>query len=344
MHRAEATFARTMAEQPEQDDPSLVKIAMVQWLAWLSTRFPSMNRQAAMMLVVAIPLVPLLGAIICVCLGQLIAGGILAILFFMILVFMLHGANSQTKYPQTQQDLRRSSQGLQFRFGQARAKRRDEYDLYLPQGTKGTIKCALLFIPNEKVDHSAYSVIASQLSDAGILVVVQNTEPYRLPSTLVGSGLSELASIQQQVNQEYTITEWAVGGHGMGSIPAALLAEKLKIAKLVIWGAYDSWPVDLSDKKLSVLTVIGTKDGYWTSKTEDEQEKFKSLLPAPNARTVFFEEIEGGNHAGFAHYGPIPKDGERTIRVEEQQKKAANVTALFLKNAPSTYVPPEETV
>lgn len=347
MHRIEAAFAKTMTTQQQQHEeelPSMVGIAVAQWLAWLSTRFPFMNRRMAMFIIISIPLLPFIAAIVCVCLGQRIAGGILATLFFAVLVVMLHGANSQTRYPRTEQDLRSSLRTLQFRFGQVRAKRTKDYDLYLPQGTKDRIQCAFLLIPNEKVDHLAYASIASLLSDSGILVVVQNTEQYRLPSTLTGSGPAEIASIKQQVDKEYTITEWTIGGHGMGSIPAALLVKQLNISKLVIWGAYSSWQVDLHDSNTSVLVIIGTSDGYWTSQSEDERKHFKSLLPKENGRTVFFEMIQGGNHAGFAHYGPIPNDGERTIRVEEQQKKAAKVTALFLKNASSTYEPPSATV
>jgi len=351
MHRAlvlevgEAVIAsESMVEQQQEEDPSLVTIAVAQWMAWLSTRYPFMNRNTALFLIVMVPLLPLLGAIVCFSVGQLILGGVIATLFFAVIAFMLHGANSHTRYPRTDQDLRSSLRTLQFRFGQVRAKRTDGYDLYLPSGTRGKIKCALLLIPNEKVDHLAYAGIASALSDQGILVVVQNTEPYRLPSTLVGSGLDDILAIKQEVEHEYTIKEWAIGGHGMGSVPAALLVEKLNINKLVIWGAYPSWNVNLHDSNISILTVIGSKDGYWTSQSEEERNHFKSLLPPENSRTVFMEMIQGGNHAGFAHYGPIPQDGERTMKAEAQQKKAASVTALFLKNAPSSYTPPSETV
>ena len=43
--------------------------------------------------------------------------------------------------------------------------------------------------------------------------------------------------------------------------------------------------------------------------------------------------IEGGNHAGFAHYGPqmFPRpDGDRTITLEDQQKITVNLAADFL--------------
>ena len=348
MHRplllGEAVVSNTSMTEQQVEEPSLLGIAVAQWMAWLSTRYPFMDRRTALFLIVAIPSLPLVGAVACFCVGQLIAGGVLTTIFFLVLVFFLHRAKSNTRYPRTDKDLRSSLQTLQFRFGQVRAKRHDGYDLYLPPGTKDTIKCAFFLIPSEKVDHLAYAGIASQLSDAGLLVVVQNTEPYRLPSTLVGSGLDDILEIINQVKQEYTINEWAIGGHGMGSIAAALLVEKLKSKKLVIWGAYPAWNVDLHDSNISILTVIGSKDGYWTSQTEKERDNFKSLLPPENGRTVFLEMIEGGNHSGFAHYGPIPNDGERDIRVEEQQKKVASVTALFLKNAPSSYVPPTETV
>ena len=346
MHRAlllgETEVTTSNMSDNEDQEPSLVRIAVAQWLAWLSIQFPflSQNRRMAMLLILLIPLLPFVGSIVCVCFGQLIVGGILATLFFAIVSYALYQASSNTRYPRTEQDLRSSLRTLQFRFGQVRAKRCKEYDLYLPPGTRDTIKCALLFIPNEKVDHLAYAGVASQLSDQGILVVVQNTEPYRLPSTLVGSGQEELDAIKQHVEREYQISQWAIGGHGMGSIPAArYVGKQLNMPKLVIWGAFP-FNVDLSNSKVNVLVVIGSKDGYWTCRSEKDTEKFKSLLPKENC---VLKMVPGGNHAGFAHYGPIPQDGERDIRVEEQQKTAATLTALFLKNAPSSYVPPAET-
>ena len=257
--------AMTTEQTQEREDSSLFGVAVAQWLFWISTRHPFIDKRVATALLFSILLLPLVAAIICFLLGQVILGGILTVLFSAALCIVLFKASKHSRFEITEKDARMSLKTLQFRFGQIRAKRTNDYDLYLPPGQKDTIQCACLLIPNEKVDRLAYSSIAANHSDAGILVVVQNTEPHCLPCTLLGSGITELSNIQRQVEQDYTIKEWSIGGHGIGSIPASNLAEKLNIQKLFIWGACPLWNVDLSASKLAVLVVIGSNDGYWTS-------------------------------------------------------------------------------
>lgn len=345
MHRAviqEIGGDTIMEPAQEREDSSLFGVAVAQWLFWISKRHPSIDKRVATALLFSILLLPLVIPIVCFLLGQTMIGGILIVFYSIAVSVVLFKASTHSRYaPRTEKDARASLSTLQFRFGQVRAKRTNDYDLYLPPGQKDTIQCACLLIPNEQVDRLAYSCIASKISDEGILVVVQNTEPHCLPCTLVGSGFEEISDIQRKVEQDYKIKEWAIGGHGVGSIPASLLAERLGIQKLVIWGACPFWNIDLSASKLAVLVVIGSNDGYWTNMSDEVRKKFKSMLPPRNEKSVFIEMIQGGNHAGFAHYGPIPGDGELSIRLEEQQKKASHLTALFLKNAQSgAYVPP----
>eukprot|EP00536_Pseudo-nitzschia_multiseries_P012743 jgi/Psemu1/309370/fgenesh1_kg.504_\ len=40
--------------------------------------------------------------------------------------------------------------------------------------------------------------------------------------------------------------------------------------------------------------------------------------------------IEGGNHAGFGHYGPQDLDGVRSITLEQQQAIFVEKTVEFL--------------
>jgi Alpha/beta hydrolase family len=320
----------------EQEQPTLLGVAVAQVLARLSTLLP-FQREAALVVIVLIPLLPLLGAILCFCFGQIIVASVLALVFFVIAAYVNYQANEHIVY----QALPDAVRSLRFSASQYRAKSTPRYTLFLPPGPKDAVQCALLFIPGAKIHPEAYAGIAHQLSDQGILVVVQNTAPYYLPSTLVGSGQAELQSIIREVGTQYEIKDWGIGGHDMGMLPAAFLVEKLGLSKLVLWGAFSPWRVDLSESKVNVLVVMASNDGYWKAKFESDIHAFRSLLP-PEAGTAergstMFKMIEGGNHAGFAHYGPTPHDGERTIRLEEQQQMCVLVTALFLKNAENFY-------
>lgn len=325
--------------EEEQEQPSLLGVAVAQWLARLSALFP-FQRGIALAVIVLLPSLPLLGAILCFCFDQIVLASVLAVVFFVIAAYVNYQANEHTIY----QALPEAVWSLRFSASQYRAKSTPRYTLFLPPGPKDAVECAFLFIPGANVHPEAYAGIARQLSDQGILVVVQNTAPYYLPSTLVGSGQAELQSIMQDVETQYEIKDWGIGGHDMGMLPAAFLVEKLELSKLVLWGAYSPWKVDLSESKANVLVVMASNDGYWKAKSESDIQAFRSLLPpeagtasTPERGSTMFKMIEGGNHTGFAQYGPMPQDGERTIRLEEQQQMCVLVTALFLKNAESFY-------
>jgi hypothetical protein len=42
--------------------------------------------------------------------------------------------------------------------------------------------------------------------------------------------------------------------------------------------------------------------------------------------------IDGGNHAGFGHYGPQAGDGTATIDREEQQRQTAETLLAFVRS------------
>ena len=58
-----------------------------------------------------------------------------------------------------------------------------------------------------------------------------------------------------------------------------------------------------------------------------------NVAPGTNQGCTHHVTIEGGNHAGCAHYGPqmfpLP-DGIRTITLEQQQRMMAEATVDFL--------------
>ena len=106
------------------------------------------------------------------------------------------------------------------------------------------------------------------------------------------------------------------------------------MSKLIMWGMNkpDQFPegVNLHDSSVDALVVVGSEDPSYKQLSEEDRTAFFSKLP--KTRTTFLE-IEGGNHSGFAHYGPqtFPlKDGERTITLDEQQDATVAATISFL--------------
>lgn len=320
--------------------PSLLSIAWAQTLASISLYFPH-QRVLANVLILLVPSVPLIGGLVAIVLGRILVGIMLVVLFSAIAAYAMYRANKNFKYPVLPEAVR----SLQFSATQIRAKSLPRYNIFFPPGPKNSIKCAILLIPGAMIDPGAYAQISRQLSDEGVLVVVPNTAPYYLPSTLLGARLADLKWIMDEVTSQHEVKEWAIGGHDMGMIPAMQLVEKLNLSKLVLWGAYDPWNiVNLSSSKINVLVVMPSNDMYWKVLSEAQISKFRSNLPpeagaasTPNRGSSVYKMLEGGNHSGFAHYGPVKEDGERTMSSQDQQKSCATVTALFLKNPQSFY-------
>ena len=87
---------------------------------------------------------------------------------------------------------------------------------------------------------------------------------------------------------------------------------------------------NLHDAAVDALIIVGSEDVFYQQLSDDDRDEFLNRLP--KTRTTFLE-IEGGNHSGFAHYGPqmYPiKDGERSITLDEQQDAIVAATITFL--------------
>ena len=94
---------------------------------------------------------------------------------------------------------------------------------------------------------------------------------------------------------------------------------------------------NLHDAAVDALVIVGSEDVFYQQLSDDDRNEFLNRLP--KTRTTFLE-IEGGNHSGFAHYGPQMirplwpsnpiKDGERSITLDEQQDAIVAATITFL--------------
>jgi alpha/beta superfamily hydrolase len=146
------------------------------------------------------------------------------------------------------------------------------------------------------------------------------------------------------------IDEWVLAGHSAGAVTAMNLALEMKpeyiISKLVLCGiGSNQWDKDktLRDASVSALVINGSQDNLVNGLSEKVRESFRNLLPPTSREGNTGNEgktthitIEGGNHAGFGHYGPQNRDGIRTIALEEQQRIFIETTVEFLSGNDET--------
>lgn len=129
------------------------------------------------------------------------------------------------------------------------------------------------------------------------------------------------------------VTTWAVGGHSLGGLTASsfVSSHPSSVQGLLFHGSYPRH--DLSHASVRVLAIDAEND---TIITKDRRNTwFERLLSSGHAHA---EVIEGGNHAGFGYYGPqrFPRaDGVRTIPLDDQIKRAAQLTAQWLMVLPA---------
>jgi predicted alpha/beta-hydrolase family hydrolase len=255
------------------------------------------------------------------------------------------------------------------RIALGRAQRMERCDVYYPPvSLQGCIeerraKCGLVFYPGALIDRAAYAPIATKLSEAGILVAIVNLEPHRFVPTLHNINLKEqvMRTIAHSMllceHGAWTVDKWALGGHSLGGhVALAAVANELSstISTLVMWGvqSYPEGPNYLCKRlrdhtNVQVLVVNGSNDAIVSNTKYSGSDKFaifeakmppRCHLPLAEALKkkdgyTLLVTVEGGNHAGCAHYGPqkMPvEDGVRTITLDEQQDRFARVTADFL--------------
>jgi hypothetical protein len=213
------------------------------------------------------------------------------------------------------------------RIESGRAHRCPRFDLYMPLEYRGQ---ALLFFPGACVPHTAYSEVAAQMSDNGLVVVVASMEPLCMPSAGLGADAPPMRRIIQQVDRDYLPypAQWSLGGHSFGAFAAMRLALELDPASVVFWGAgsFLKTTTNISMLNCSVLAIQGSNDCI-AKHTPESWQTFLNELPPNTTRKV----IRGGTHNGFASYPGIPAtDGISGITKEHQRKQTAEATSKFI--------------
>ncbi len=124
--------------------------------------------------------------------------------------------------------------------------------------------------------------------------------------------------IMEQVD---TVNNWYLAGHSLGGEMAASCASKNsdEISGLILLAAY---PTDELPTDFPVLSIYGTEDGVLN------REKYNESIDLASNLTEYV--IEGGNHAGFGHYGLQKSDNQATITNTEQWSKTVDSILQFL--------------
>ncbi|HEX7587193.1 MAG TPA: alpha/beta hydrolase [Anaerolineae bacterium] len=185
---------------------------------------------------------------------------------------------------------------------------------FRPRSTEAAI--GLIFYPGGLVDPRAYAPMARNIAAQGYLVVI-----VPMPLNLAFFDSSRASDV---IARYPTIKRWAIGGHSLGGVAAAMFVKSHPVAVhgLVFWASY---PADsMRDSQVAVSSIYGTQDGLSTPAKIDAS---RALLPA----TAKFVAIEGGNHGQFGWYGLQSGDGVATISREQQQAQIVAATIDLLK-------------
>lgn len=171
----------------------------------------------------------------------------------------------------------------------------------------------VIFYPGALVEPKSYSIWASQVAKAGYTVYI-----VRFPLDL--AVLNSNAASRVQDNKDYVI-----GGHSLGGTMAARYAAKNPehLKAVFFLASYPETKGDLHEINVPVLSLTASKDGVLNRKNYN---KAKKLLP----NGTFYEQIPGGNHAGFGSYGKQQGDNRATISNAKQQNIISSILINWL--------------
>ncbi|MCC6905008.1 MAG: alpha/beta hydrolase [Anaerolineae bacterium] len=186
---------------------------------------------------------------------------------------------------------------------------------FTPTGTRPTT--GLIFYPGGLVRAESYAPTMRAIAEQGYFVAI-----VRMPLNLAVTSPDSASDVQALF---YEIEHWAVGGHSLGGAMAAryAYAHPGAVDGLLLYAAWPAETDNLSASGLAVTSIYGTLDGL---ASVEEIDASRPLLPADTT----YVAIEGGNHAGFGHYGPQRGDNPASISLDEQQAQIVEASVALL--------------
>lgn len=175
---------------------------------------------------------------------------------------------------------------------------------------------AMVFYPGAKVDENAYGPLMYRLAEDGTDCFL-----VRMPLHLAIFGKSRAG----EIIEEYKYEKWIMAGHSLGGSMAASFAasDQEQISGIVFLASYPA--ADLSKSPMRALSIYGSCDGVLNRENYADAGK---KMPRDFTEHV----IEGGNHAGFAYYGPQRGDSKASISKEEQISETADIIEDWLED------------
>lgn len=174
----------------------------------------------------------------------------------------------------------------------------------------------VIFYPGALVDPKSYSIWANKVAQAGFSVYI-----VRFPLDLAVLNVNAANKIQG--NSEYVI-----GGHSLGGTMACRYAKNhpKKLKGVFLLASYPEKKGDLHEIKVPILSLTGTNDGVLNY---TNYKKAKKLLPI----NTVYEQISGGNHAGFGSYGKQKGDNPASISNRKQQNIVSKLLINWLNHS-----------
>jgi hypothetical protein len=197
-----------------------------------------------------------------------------------------------------------------------RAERTRGWYAFVPDGAP---IAGFVFYPGGLVDPIAYAPLMQRLADGGVLAVI-----VPMPLDLAVFGIGRAAAVIQAFSQ---VDTWVIGGHSLGGAMAAefVKGDPAAVDGIALLASYPAASTDLSALPTRAVSTYGTENGL------TQPEGFEaSLARLPPGTDLVV--IEGGNHAGFGHYGPQAGDGVASIDREEQQRQTAQTLLAFVRS------------
>ena len=169
----------------------------------------------------------------------------------------------------------------------------------------------VIFYPGALVEPKSYSIWAKKVAQAGYSVYI-----VRFPLDLAVLK----ANIANQVSKN---NGYVIGGHSLGGTMASRYAHNnpKNLKGVFFLASYPEKKGDLRKTKVPVLSITASNDGVLKWKNYN---KAKKLLPS----NTLYEQIQGGNHAGFGSYGKQSGDKSASISNQKQQ----NIVSRLLIN------------
>ena len=105
---------------------------------------------------------------------------------------------------------------------------------------------------------------------------------------------------------------------------ASYLDRRPEVDALVLMGTVTPTFVDLSDRDVVAVSVVGSLDAF-VSVVDIEE----STARMPSTFTI--AHIDGANHAQFGDFGELTRDGTADIPAAQQRNRAAELIAEALE-------------